>query len=88
MRFITEEYGKGVLLFCDSCGILFKDRCSRDACCYFLNMQGDVIALLDSSGNLEAEYTYDAWSKSRFQNNGSKCRKIPFWLTLVWCVPK
>jgi uncharacterized protein RhaS with RHS repeats len=24
-------------------------------------MQGDVIALLDSSGNLDGEYTYDAW---------------------------
>ena len=28
---------------------------------YITNLQGDVIALLDSSGNLEAEYTYDAW---------------------------
>ena len=28
---------------------------------YVTNLQGDVIALLDSSGNLEAEYTYDAW---------------------------
>jgi RHS repeat-associated protein len=28
---------------------------------YVTNLQGDVIAILDSSGNLEAEYTYDAW---------------------------
>ena len=61
--FVTEEYGKGVLLFCDSCGILFKDRCSRDACCYFLNMQGDVMAILNSSGVAVVEYTYDAWGK-------------------------
>jgi RHS repeat-associated protein len=28
---------------------------------YVTNLQGDVIALLDSSGNKVAEYTYDAW---------------------------
>ena len=28
---------------------------------YVTNLQGDVIAILDSAGNLEAEYTYDAW---------------------------
>ena len=28
---------------------------------YVTNLQGDVIALLDSSGNVKAEYAYDAW---------------------------
>ena len=28
---------------------------------YVTNLQGDVIALLDSSGNIEAAYSYDAW---------------------------
>ena len=28
---------------------------------YELNLQGDVIAILDSSGNRVVEYTYDAW---------------------------
>ena len=33
-------------------------------CCYLaLNRQGDVIALLDSSGNTVVEYTYDPWGK-------------------------
>ena len=30
---------------------------------YELNLQGDVIAILDSSGNRVVEYTYDAWGK-------------------------
>ena len=27
------------------------------------NLQGDVIAILDTSGNVVARYTYDAWGK-------------------------
>lgn len=30
---------------------------------YINNFQGDVIGLLDSSGNLVVEYKYDAWGK-------------------------
>ena len=30
---------------------------------YVTNLQGDVIALLDTSGNKVVEYTYDAWGK-------------------------
>ena len=27
------------------------------------NLQGDVIAILDTSGNVVARYTYDAWGR-------------------------
>ena len=30
---------------------------------YVTNLQGDVVAILDSSGNEVVEYTYDAWGK-------------------------
>ena len=30
---------------------------------YVTNLQGDVIAILDSNGNCVVEYTYDAWGK-------------------------
>ena len=30
---------------------------------YVTNLQGDVIAILDSSGAMVVEYTYDAWGK-------------------------
>ena len=30
---------------------------------YLYNLQGDVIAILDTSGNVVARYTYDAWGK-------------------------
>jgi YD repeat-containing protein len=30
---------------------------------YMLNLQGDVIGIVDSDGNVIAEYTYDAWGK-------------------------
>ncbi len=28
---------------------------------YIRNYQGDIIAIIDSAGNIEVEYTYDAW---------------------------
>ena len=31
---------------------------------YITNLQGDVVALIDSSGSLAAEYTYNAWGAS------------------------
>ena len=30
---------------------------------YILNLQGDIVGLLDNSGNLVVEYKYDAWGK-------------------------
>ena len=30
---------------------------------YVMNLQGDIIGILDSSGNLVVEYTYDSWGK-------------------------
>ena len=32
-------------------------------CYYVTNLQGDVIAIVDSAGNKIVEYTYDAWGK-------------------------
>ena len=39
---------------------------------YALNVQGDVIALLNSSGSIVAKYSYDPWGKVTVQNpNGT-----------------
>ncbi len=38
--------------------------CCEGTYYYITNLQGDVIALVDESGNLAATYTYDAWGKS------------------------
>ncbi len=31
--------------------------------CYIRNLQGDIVGIVDSSGNLVVEYKYDAWGK-------------------------
>ena len=38
---------------------------------YITNLQGDVIAVLDSSGVYAAWYVYDTWGKVRKQPSGS-----------------
>ena len=39
---------------------------------YILNVQGDVMALMDSSGSIVAQYSYDPWGKVTVQNpNGT-----------------
>ncbi len=35
---------------------------------YVLNVQGDVVGLLNSSGAIAAKYTYDPWGKVTVQN--------------------
>ena len=41
--------------------IKYRDDGDEDTYHYELNLQGDVIAILDPSGNRVVEYTYDAW---------------------------
>lgn len=36
---------------------------------YHRNLQGDVIAIYDASGNVKAEYTYDAWGNCTVTNS-------------------
>lgn len=38
---------------------------------YQYNLQGDVVAILDSSGNIVAKYDYDAWGKLISMTDGS-----------------
>ena len=44
----------GNLLACEYMGAIYY---------YVTNLQGDVIAIIDSNGNCVVEYTYDAWGK-------------------------
>ena len=37
--------------------------CCEGTYYYITNLQGDVVALVDESGNLAATYTYDAWGR-------------------------
>ena len=43
--------------------IKYRKDGAEDTYHYELNLQGDVIAILDSSGNRVVEYAYDAWGK-------------------------
>ena len=36
---------------------------ARDTYRYLHNLQGDIVAILDSNGNVMVEYRYDAWGK-------------------------
>ncbi len=59
----------------DSNGNYIDESIDLDFVCtlyYVTNLQGDIIALVDESGNLMAEYSYDAWGKAlqaRYYNN-------------------
>ena len=37
--------------------------CGENTYLYVTNIQGDVVAILDDTGNPVVEYTYDAWGK-------------------------
>lgn len=42
---------------------------------YEKNLQGDITALLDSEGNVVAEYTYDIWGRLMNNTNEKRCKK-------------
>ena len=71
-KLISEQYGTTTLeFFYDESGVpyalLVRDTASAtptEAWYYYVNnLQGDVMQILDASGNTVASYTYNAWGK-------------------------
>ena len=52
MHFFYDAQNRPVIVDFD--GIVYR---------YLYNLQGDILGILDSSGNLVVEYAYDAWGK-------------------------
>ena len=51
------------------CGIIYNGT----AYYFYKNLQGDVIAIADSTGTVKAAYTYDAWGKCTVVSDTSGC---------------
>ncbi len=63
-RLVRETYGGNVLEFYyDLYGNPYALDHNGTVYYYILNLQGDVMALVDASGNEVAAYTYDPWGK-------------------------
>ena len=79
-RVIQERYGTTVLQFVyGTDGNPYAMRYSQDSGStwqtfyYILNLQGDVVKLVDNSGAVCAEYSYDAWGKCLSQTTAASC---------------
>ena len=79
-RVIQERYGTTVLQFVyGTDGNPYAMRYSQDSGStwqtfyYILNLQGDVVKLVDSTGAVCAEYSYDAWGKCLSQTTAASC---------------
>ena len=79
-KLIAEQYGDTALeFFYDESGtpyaLLVRDTASAtptEAWYYYVtNLQGDVMQILDASGNNVASYTYNAWGKILNLNNST-----------------
>lgn len=67
-KLARETYGNNVIdYFYDADGRPYKFTVKEDSATYtgyfVLNLQGDVIAIIDSDGTVAVEYEYDAWGK-------------------------
>ena len=61
-KLIAESYGDTALeFFYDESGKPFALLYGGDYYYYLTNLQGDVMKLIDGSGTVVAEYSYDAW---------------------------
>ena len=65
---VSQKWGTKTLWFIyddesQPFALIYQDDANADTAIYYyaLNMQGDVVALLNSSGDVEAEYRYDPW---------------------------
>lgn len=54
----------------DASGTPQTITCGENTYLYVTNIQGDVVAILDTTGTPVVEYTYDAWGK--LLNSGRK----------------
>ena len=79
-RVIQERYGTTVLQFVyGTDGNPYAMRYSENSGStwqtfyYILNLQGDVVKLVDASGTVCAEYSYDAWGKCLSQTTAASC---------------
>ena len=67
-KLARETYGSNVIdYFYDSDGrpykLVIKEGTTSYTGYFVLNLQGDVIAIIDSNGAVAVEYEYDAWGK-------------------------
>ena len=61
---VGNEYSEIVYLYDESSmvGMIYTSPTGTSTIYYYLrNLQGDVIAIYDSNGNLKVKYNYDAW---------------------------
>lgn len=68
LRFTYDAAGRPLTLTFhhgENCGNDFNVACRSDCGTYYYvtNLQGDVVAILDETGTVVVEYTYDAWGK-------------------------
>ncbi|MBP5631787.1 MAG: RHS repeat-associated core domain-containing protein [Clostridia bacterium] len=59
----TGTAGSEIVFLYDDSGNMFGFRRANTVYYYAKNLQGDVIAILNSSMNVVAKYTYDSWGK-------------------------
>ena len=57
--------------------VIYKHGQTTELYYYVLNAQGDVSAILDSSGKLAASYDYDAWGNCTVYNSSAKVLTDP-----------
>lgn len=68
-QIIAEKYGSNLIKFYyDTSGICGFNYSGKDYY-YRKNLQGDIIAIYDGSGNCYATYSYDAWGKCTVKTN-------------------
>ena len=77
-QLVGQKSGQTILEFLyDAAGNLYavlystNGGSSYTTCYYLLNLQGDVVALTNSSGTVIARYTYDPWGKVTAVTNAS-----------------
>lgn len=63
-KLMQETWGNNTINYLyDADGSPMAVECNGSMYYYVLNVQGDVIRILNSSGSVVAYYTYDAWGK-------------------------
>ena len=77
-KLARETYGSNVIdYFYDSEGRPYKFTVKEGSTTYtgyfVLNLQGDVIAIIDSDGAVAVEYEYDAWGKELSYTTSGSC---------------
>ena len=81
-KVMRQQWGEKSLEFVYGDGnqpfaVIYNDGSTSTLYYYVLNAQGDVSAILDSSGKLAASYDYDAWGNCTVYNSSAKVLTDP-----------